>query len=82
MNNILQLSCIPKGATCVIKTITAHQGIRRRLQDMGLVPGTLVKCIYKSPFGDPTAYLIRGALVALRHEDSDSILVTLETGGV
>lgn len=82
MNNILQLSQLPSGISGVIKAVTAHPGIRRRLQDMGLVPGTIIKCMYKSPFGDPTAYLIRGALVALRREDSDSILVTLETGGV
>lgn len=82
MNDILPLSRIPTGETCVIKAITAHSGIRRRLQDMGLIPGTTVKCVYKSPFGDPTAYLIRSALVALRREDSDSILVAFETGGV
>lgn len=44
--------------------------MRRRLQDIGLVEGTMVKCLRKSPSGDPVAYLIRGAVIALRSADS------------
>lgn len=49
--------------------------MRRRLQDIGLVEGTMVRCLRKSPFGDPAAYLIRGAVIALRNEISSGILV-------
>jgi len=48
---------------------------RRRLLDLGLVPGTVVEAIRRSPMGDPTAYWIRGAVVALRKEDGDVIVV-------
>ncbi len=44
--------------------------IRRRLLDLGMIPGTRVECLQKSPAGDPAAYLIRGAVIALRCEDS------------
>ena len=37
--------------------------------DIGLVPGTRVKCVLKSPLGDPAAYKIRGAIMAIRKED-------------
>ena len=47
--------------------------MRRRLQDIGLVEGTMVKCLRKSPSGDPVAYLIRGAVIALRRADSSEI---------
>ena len=47
--------------------------MRRRLQDIGLVEGTMVKCFRKSPSGDPVAYLIRGAVIALRSADSSEI---------
>ena len=53
-------------------------GIRRRLLDMGLVEGTEVECVGKSPCGDPRAYLIRGAVIALRAEDCDKIAVKRE----
>ncbi len=39
---------------------------RRRLLDLGLLPGTEVLAEFSSPNGDPTAYLVRGATLALR----------------
>ena len=48
---------------------------RRRLLDLGLLPGTEVKTILKSPLGTPTAYKIRGSLLALRLEDASKIMV-------
>jgi len=50
--------------------------IRRRLLDMGLIEGTKVKCVLKSPAGDPKAYLIRGAVIALRNEDTKNIYIS------
>lgn len=44
-----------------------------RLRELGLVSGTAVKCLYKSPLGDPQAYSIRGAVIALRREDSRAV---------
>ena len=49
--------------------------MRRRLLDIGLIPGTRVECIGKSPGGDPKAFLIRGAVIAIRAEDADGIAV-------
>lgn len=46
---------------------------RRRLFDLGLLPGTEVKAEFVSPGGDPTAYLIRGANIALRIEQAKFI---------
>jgi DtxR family transcriptional regulator, Mn-dependent transcriptional regulator len=51
---------------------------RRRLMDLGLLPGTLVSAEMVSAGGDPTAYRIRGALIALRKTQSDLIYVCPE----
>ncbi len=48
---------------------------RRRMLDLGLIPGTIIDVVRKSPLGDPVAYNIRGALIALRQEESEQILV-------
>jgi DtxR family Mn-dependent transcriptional regulator len=48
---------------------------RRRLLDLGFVPGTLVEVDMVSPAGDPTAYRVRGSVVALRHEQANLIRV-------
>lgn len=48
---------------------------RRRLLDLGVVPGTVVRAEMSSATGDPVAYLIRGALVALRREQAEWVTV-------
>jgi DtxR family Mn-dependent transcriptional regulator len=49
---------------------------RRRLMDLGILPGTVISAEMKSPSGDPTAYSIRGALIALRREQANLINIT------
>jgi DtxR family Mn-dependent transcriptional regulator len=49
---------------------------RRRLMDLGILPGTLVTAEMVSPSGDPTAYRIRDALIALRSDQARLINVT------
>jgi len=48
---------------------------RRRLLDLGLLPGTEVKAVMRSPLGTPMAYDIRGSMLALRQEDASKITV-------
>lgn len=49
--------------------------LRRRLEDYGLVPGTRVILRYRSPRGDVSAVEVRGAVIALRTRDLESIRV-------
>ena len=49
---------------------------RRRLMDLGILPGTLVEAEVTSPGGDPTAYRIRGALIALRRQQANYIHIS------
>lgn len=53
---------------------------RRRLMDLGLLPGTVVTAEMESPSGNCRAYRVRDALIALRQEQADLIQVTLESG--
>ncbi len=52
-----------------------HGMVRRRLQDVGLVSGTPVVCLQKTPSGSLGAYRIRGAVIALRKEMAEQILM-------
>jgi DtxR family Mn-dependent transcriptional regulator len=72
-----RLSALPVGQSArVIALLPAcHGADRRRLQDLGLLPGTQVRAEFASPAGDPVAYRIRGALIALRKEQADLIQV-------
>jgi len=67
------LSSLKKGQCGCVHKMLLDEDIKRRLQDIGLTEGTTVECVQKSPGGDPTAYLIRGAVMALRVEDASKI---------
>ncbi|NNE44302.1 MAG: DtxR family transcriptional regulator [Gemmatimonadetes bacterium] len=49
---------------------------RRRLMDLGLLPGTDIEAEMTSAGGDPTAYRVRGSLVALRSDQARHIHIT------
>lgn len=78
MNSIYTLSDINIGECAFVKDLSVHGSMRRRLQDIGLIKGTRVECVLKSPYGDPAAYQIRGAVIAIRCDDSNNIYVYKE----
>lgn len=74
---VFKMAQMKPGDKGVVLGLTAGKNIRRRLQDIGLICGTTVECLFKSPMGDPTAFLIRRAVVALRYEDSERVEVEI-----
>ncbi len=69
-----------KGETGTVISQNAPDNIRRRLQDIGIVEGAKIQCVLKSPLGDPKAYRVRGAVVAIRAKDSSDIIIELDKG--
>lgn len=69
------LSDLRPGEGAVVRELGAVGDTRRRLQDIGLISGTSVMCERKSPLGDPVAYRIRGATMALRGVDAGRVEV-------
>ena len=61
--------------TVRVKKLCVCGDIRRRLLDIGLVEGTAVQCVLRPFRGGPAAYMIRGAVIALRSEDAGEIYV-------
>ena len=81
MNTSVTLDRITPGSAATIVDVQHTDSMSRRLQDLGFTGGSEVKCLFRSAAGDPTAYLIRGTVIALRQEDSAHILVdTAEKG--
>lgn len=74
-NSIISLNSLPLGQKCKVKELISDGLIRRRLLDLGLIKDTEVESLQRSPSGDPVAYLIRGAVIALRSEVSSMIIV-------
>ena len=55
--------------------------MRQRFLDLGFLPGVSVSCTGQSPSGDPKAFLIRGAVIAIRSRDSRDILTEVSSSG-
>jgi len=72
---LIPLNDLPIGQKAQVKLLTSDGNARRRMLDLGLISDTVVEAVQKSPFGDPTAYCIRGAVIALRSEEAKTILV-------
>jgi len=74
---VARLSAIPAGEAVEVDGLTpACRGAeRRRLLDLGLVPGSSVRVEFAGPFGGPRAYRVRGSLIGLRREQAEQIVV-------
>lgn len=73
--NFIPLNLLPLGKKAVVKELISDGSSRRRMLDLGLISKTEVEALQKSPSGDPTAYYIRGATIALRSGEACNILV-------
>ncbi len=71
------LSSLVPGETATVVGISAacRGAERRRMMDLGIVPGTVVRAELESSGGDPIAYRIRGAVIALRKQQAERIQV-------
>jgi len=73
----LPLSALARGRSAYISRVAGHAELSRRITELGLLPGTHISCELVSPAGDPAAYRVRGALIALRAQDAQTVSVTL-----
>ena len=78
-NNKYHLSDLEIGKTCCVLGIhSSCNGLeRRRLLDLGILPGTIIQAEMCSPSGDPIAYRIRETVVGLRKEPACMIQVSI-----
>ena len=67
------LDALEIGGQAVIASLSVNGDARRRMLDLGFVPGACVRALHASPWNDPVAYGVRGAVIALRREDARSV---------
>jgi ferrous iron transport protein A len=78
MMETLALDRLPEGRSAYVTEVQNEPSMTRRLAELGLIRGTRVTCLCRSPAGDPAAYLIRGAVIALRGRDAAWVQVEPE----
>lgn len=64
------------GTGGIVERVDVPGGLRRRLMDLGLTPGASVVCLFAAPSGNPRAYRVCGAVIALR--SSEAALIYLK----
>ena len=58
-------------------SVGGERTLRRRLLEMGLLPGTSIIVVRVAPLGDPIEIRLRGYSLSLRHADARAITVSL-----
>lgn len=83
LNVIAPLSTLEVGLEGRVVEVRGAGALRRRLLDLGFTPGATVKAVRRAPLGSPTAFLVRGTVIALRPSDASTVLVmtSTDTGG-
>lgn len=69
----MTLDNLAVGHAAVVTNIRNKATERRRLFDLGILPGTRIENVMSSPLGDPVAYRVRSSVVALRREQAQLI---------
>lgn len=70
------LAQLNPGESALIETIKTEQENRKRLQDLGFVPGVTIQCLQQNFSCSSSTYLIHDTVIALRQEDACSIFIT------
>ena len=73
--NIDTLNNLSLGETAIILENNVKGKNKKHLTNLGLSSNNKIKCLYKSPLKDPTAYEIKKVIIAIREEDSKNILI-------
>ena len=73
MEDARSLWQLAPGHRAWVGELSAQGELRREVGGVAFVPGAQVECLGRSPLGDPAAYRVRGAVVALRRRDAQLI---------
>lgn len=73
----MNLAQIPIGQVVTVLHVAGEGSFRRRLMELGLVPGTRIEVIGVAPLGDPLELLVRGGSLSIRRKDAEGVTVNL-----
>ena len=71
----MTLEQLVPGASAAVVTVGGQGPFRRRLMELGVLPGTEITRTGQAPLGDPLTYRVRGAVIGLRRTEAATILV-------
>ena len=69
------LADLPLHRMAQILSVGGNRALRRRLMELGLVPGTPVKVVNVAPMGDPLELSVRGCRLSIRRKQAKALLI-------
>lgn len=72
----MTLNTIEPGQHVIVEAIDGVGAFRRRLMELGVLPGTAIVRTGQAPFGDPLTFRVRGAVLCLRRREAATVRVT------
>ena len=77
MNEELPLSKLKKGQNAIVVRVGGKGAVKRRMMDMGMVPGSEIRVVRIAPFGDPIEFNVKGYNLSLRKSEAKDIIVEM-----
>lgn len=75
MSPTVPLSSVPFHEPRILRAVTGERGVRRRLMELGFVPGTPLTVVGVAPLGDPYEIEVRACRISVRREELASLQV-------
>jgi ferrous iron transport protein A len=66
---------VPHRQTVIVEEVGGERAFRRRIMEMGLVPGTPVRVLGVAPLGDPLTIDLRGSRISIRKREAEQVRV-------
>jgi ferrous iron transport protein A len=73
----MRLADAPFRQALTVENVGGERGFRRRLMELGLLPGTRVELVGVAPLGDPLELLVRGCSLSIRRSEAELVSVAL-----
>lgn len=74
---MMTLKDLKPGQEGKVVSIGEKGPMRRRIMDMGVTPGVLIKVVKVAPLGDPIEITVRGYELSLRKEEAENIQISM-----
>lgn len=75
------LGDLKPGERASVARIEGGGALRRRMMDMGIVPGVELEVVRRAPFGGPLQVRLKGYYLAMRKEECSKIIVNAMSQG-
>ncbi len=75
MKSIVSLPDLPLRKSAVVEAVGGDRAFRRRIMEMGLIPGTKVRLVAVAPLGDPLTLELRSSRLSIRKKEAAHVRV-------